>query len=199
MRSRLARWWVRSPHRVHLTRGLAPVVRGLAGTVLDVGGGQEAPLDIAWSREARRVRIDLTARAGAEVLGDALRLPVRSGSADGIVMCEVLEHVGDPRAALAEAHRALRDGGVLCGSVPFVMGIHANPHDYFRYTGDGLAVLLAGFREVDVRPHGNHVSAAWRLLNLRFRPLLVLNPLVRLLAPGTNDRCPVGYTFVATK
>src|SRR5688572_10898512 len=101
--SPVVRWWLRSPHRARLTHALAPVVAGLDGTVLDIGGGREAPLDVAWPRTARRVRIDMSARIGPEIVADAASLPIRPGSADAVVICEVLEHVPDPRRVLAEA------------------------------------------------------------------------------------------------
>jgi SAM-dependent methyltransferase len=50
--------------------------------------------------------------------GDAASLPVPDGCADAVLMLDVLEHLGDARPAVAEAHRVLRPGGVLVVSVP---------------------------------------------------------------------------------
>ena len=52
------------------------------------------------------------------VEGDAADLPVPDGCADALLLLDVLEHLADPRRAVAEAHRALRPGGVLVLSVP---------------------------------------------------------------------------------
>lgn len=49
-------------------------------------------------------------------LADAL--PFVDGELSSIVITEVLEHVPDPRAALAELRRVLRPSGHLCLSVP---------------------------------------------------------------------------------
>jgi SAM-dependent methyltransferase len=52
------------------------------------------------------------------VEGDATALPFDDGSLDAVVMLDVLEHVPEPRAALTEARRVLRPGGVILLSVP---------------------------------------------------------------------------------
>jgi SAM-dependent methyltransferase len=51
--------------------------------------------------------------------GDATALPLEDASADAVVMLDVLEHLGDPRAAVVEAGRVLRTGGVIVLSVPY--------------------------------------------------------------------------------
>jgi 2-polyprenyl-6-hydroxyphenyl methylase/3-demethylubiquinone-9 3-methyltransferase len=53
-------------------------------------------------------------RKGVEVLqGDAVRLPLSSASADVVVAGEVLEHVPDLPAVVAEVCRVLRPGGLV--------------------------------------------------------------------------------------
>ena len=54
--------------------------------------------------------------------GDAAALPAPDGCADAVLLLDVLEHLPDAAAAIAEAHRVLRPGGELVLSVP-----HAGP------------------------------------------------------------------------
>ena len=50
--------------------------------------------------------------------GDVEHLPFTDGSFGTVLCTEVIEHIPDPAAALAEYRRVLKPGGVLIGSVP---------------------------------------------------------------------------------
>jgi ubiquinone/menaquinone biosynthesis C-methylase UbiE len=61
---------------------------------------------------------DLTQRVGLAqrvrvVRGDVMRVPLATGCMDAVISQEALLHVPDKRAALAEAFRVLRPGGML--------------------------------------------------------------------------------------
>src|SRR5690606_31726508 len=66
------------------------------------------------------VGVDLTpamvvvaAGRGPAVLGDARRLPVGAGVADGVLAAGLINHLPDPRAGLRELARVTRPGGRL--------------------------------------------------------------------------------------
>jgi SAM-dependent methyltransferase len=52
------------------------------------------------------------------LVGDALALPFEDGSFDRVVASEILEHIPDDRAAIAELVRVVRRGGTVGVSVP---------------------------------------------------------------------------------
>ncbi len=54
----------------------------------------------------------------AAVQGDALHLPFPDGSFDRVICSEVLEHIPDDVAAMAELARVLRPGGTMAVTVP---------------------------------------------------------------------------------
>lgn len=52
------------------------------------------------------------------VIGDALSLPIQSGTVDFVISSEVIEHCANPRIALSEFARILKPGGLLCLTTP---------------------------------------------------------------------------------
>jgi 2-polyprenyl-6-hydroxyphenyl methylase/3-demethylubiquinone-9 3-methyltransferase len=100
---------------------LVPPAPQRAALLVDVacGGGLFVPH--ARRLGYRHVGVDLNAagltvakqQGGAVVQGDATRLPLRSASADVVVAGEVLEHVPDLPAVVAEVCRVLRPGGTV--------------------------------------------------------------------------------------
>jgi SAM-dependent methyltransferase len=66
-----------------------------------------------------------------------------------VVVCEqVLEHVPDPVRAVQTLHDLCRPGGTAVVSTPFLIKVHPYPGDYWRFTEEGLRLLLThvGFR-----------------------------------------------------
>jgi SAM-dependent methyltransferase len=195
----LRAFWVETGNRKRLTKALIPRIAPLRGRVLDVGGGRDAPHDVAWSTAAKRIRLDLVATHRPDVQGNAGALPFADDSFDGAVTFQVLEHVSEPDRALNEIARVLVPGGTLVGSVPFIWPVHGDPHDYFRFSADGLRYLLRRFAQTEIVPIGNAAGAAWILLSSTSRAARMLNPLMRNLGSRPNPRCPEGYVFTARK
>jgi len=113
--------------RYRLVRRHAPA---MGGTLLDYGCGNGA--------QTLRFVQDFDSIIGADVvpehieefqagqppesvrpvLYDGDRLPVEDQSVDAVVSFEVLEHVADEQASLAEIHRVTRPGGWIAMTVP---------------------------------------------------------------------------------
>ena len=89
------------------------------------------------------------------VLGDVEAMPFPDATFGTVVCTEVLEHVPDPRRALAEIRRVLMPGGVLIGSVParswvwrlrFLSSTCPGDEPFHNeYTPPEVRELLAGF------------------------------------------------------
>jgi ArsR family transcriptional regulator len=96
--------------------------------LLDIGTGTGRIIEILASRVGQalgidqsremlaiaRVNLERTGSANAMVrLGDMYQLPLPGGSFDAVVIHQVLHYADRPAAAIAEAARVLRPGGVL--------------------------------------------------------------------------------------
>jgi 2-polyprenyl-6-hydroxyphenyl methylase/3-demethylubiquinone-9 3-methyltransferase len=100
---------------------LIPPARGPGEVLVDLGCGAGLLAPHVSAKGYQHVGVDLTGsalRQAAEhgvipVRGDATKVPLRSGCADVVSAGELLEHVVDLRAAIAEACRLLRPGGLL--------------------------------------------------------------------------------------
>ncbi|MFE9535817.1 class I SAM-dependent methyltransferase [Streptomyces sp. NPDC006691] len=168
--------------------------------VLDVGTGTGTVAAAACARGARVTgvdaeisMVDLAARSvpSAEMhLAELPRLPFSEGLFDAVTANFVLNHVGRPRAALAELRRVVRPGGwiavtvwavpaapgqTLLGRAVQAAGASRPPHlpalaaeDDFARTGAGLTDLLAsaGLKDATCEPLlWNHTVGAdewWR-------------------------------------
>lgn len=94
-------------------------------------------------------RADLAGSLNVDfTFGDDSRLAVPDASYDLVLSTQVLEHVRDVGTYLAEARRILAPGGRLFITTHGTFPEHACPHDYHRWTADGLAgaIARAGFR-----------------------------------------------------
>jgi SAM-dependent methyltransferase len=97
-----------------------------AAQILDVGCGEgilTTAVTQTGRQNARVVGLDasaamLGAHPGPNVQGDAGALPFVDDAFDAVVAANVLYHLAEPRAAIAEARRVLRPGGLFIAAAP---------------------------------------------------------------------------------
>lgn len=128
--------------------------------ILDYGSGT-APYEPLFANRAQSYRLaDLARNSFADVtVGPEGRLPLEEGSVDVVVSFQVLEHVLDFGAYLAECHRVLGDDGLLILSTHGLWPHHPDPVDVRRWTGWGLVHDLEchGFNSLEVVPCLSHL------------------------------------------
>ena len=102
--------------------------------------------------------MDINPQSGADIIGDAHKLPFKDKEFDIIIANNVIEHFYDPPTAIAEMKRVLKNNGVIYFTIPFLYPIHESPHDYVRYTKFGLQEIFSDFKEVDIYERGGIFS-----------------------------------------
>ena len=61
----------------------------------------------------------------------------------GTIFClSVLEHCEEPFLVANNLTSLLKPGGKICLSVPFALGFHGYPSDYWRFTHEGIKKLF---------------------------------------------------------
>jgi|CXWL01.1.fsa_nt_gi SAM-dependent methyltransferase len=113
--------------------------------VLDIGSGG-ADQD---SRFPNRTTFDIDPTRNPEIVGDIHDMPFPDNSYHTILCSEVLEHLHDPRKAIAQMYRVLAPGGTLVITTRFTFPVHDAPGDYWRFTPNGLRILFADFEIID--------------------------------------------------
>ncbi|SRR6266571_6143418 len=109
------------------------------GLCIDVGAGT-AP----YGRDAEKhlhvrsyVALDIVASESTSVIGNAMEMPFRSGCAQFIVCFDVIQHVPESKALLAEVTRVLAPGGILLVTFPFNY-CECDVQDFRRWTLAGM-------------------------------------------------------------
>jgi ubiquinone/menaquinone biosynthesis C-methylase UbiE len=135
--------------RVYLHRFLTRAAQEVdpGQLVLDAGSGRAPYRDLF--AHARYETADFLAvrdkrYAEQDYVCDLAAIPVEDGRFDHVLLTQVLEHLPEPAAVLAELHRVLKPGGRLWLTAPLFYAEHEKPYDFFRYTSFGLRHLLGG-------------------------------------------------------
>lgn len=154
----------RAMQELILKAGLEP-----GATVIDYGCATRPYVELL-PHGVNYVGVDLPGNPNADLeLAPDGTVPLPSGTADLVLSTQVLEHVGEPRAYLAECERVLRPGGKLLLSTHGIMYYHPDPVDYWRWTCAGLQRLIEeqGFAVVELRGLLGLVAACLQLIQDR--------------------------------
>jgi len=145
----------------------------IRGKVLDIGGKKKkkrGSFDPDLIATASWEYLNIDPHTEPDIVADATSIPSESDSYDTVILCEVLEHLEFPDAALAEAFRVLKTGGHCIMTTPFMMPVHADPDDFNRPTAEKLQRMLKdhGFTIVSITTMGGLFSVISDLLRFAY-------------------------------
>jgi SAM-dependent methyltransferase len=144
---------------------------------------------------------------------------LKDQSFDTVLCTDVLEHIYKPELLFSEMTRILKPKGRLILTVPFLYWIHANPHDYHRYTQYKLKEFCASnkLKVIELKAYGglpeilfDLTSKGYSYYNLPFKKVfyffwnglgnfLSRRNFVKKMSNNSRDTFPMGYVLVAEK
>jgi len=94
--------------------------------------------------------VDLEEGRGVDMVADATkRLMFVDGMFKTILCFDTLEHVDKPWLMMQEVNRLAAPNALIVMSAAFMFDVHNCPADYWRFTTEGLKVLLEGWEVLD--------------------------------------------------
>lgn len=146
----LPAWRRRFVESVYATHNSSPQIVAALGRCLSHAGPSDRILNVGSGygrRSPKTTNFDYVQTPSVDCRGAAERLPFRSAAFNVIITQETLEHVREPDVAVSEMYRVLTPGGLLYCQVPFVIGYHPGPTDFWRFSREGIVQILerAGF------------------------------------------------------
>lgn len=191
----------------------------LRGRVLDAGCGRMAYRKMLEECCERYESLDVSdAVGGTDHVADLQQTKLPDAQYDGVFCTQVLQHLPEPQRAVNEIARMLRPGGRAVFSVPHLVWLHNEPHDYLRFTNHVMRFMLAraGLRVVSIEPVGGlicflaYAPSTFALALLRpVRPLFALGLLgnklfIRLALLldrmlGCKSLYPTNFVAIAVK
>lgn len=114
---------------------------------LSVGGGPQRP-------HPSLVNLNIGPFPNVDVVADAHQLPYSDESVDAIYCEAVLEHLNEPKKAIAEMWRVLKPEGRIFAITPFLQAYHGYPYHFQNYTLTGHTSIFkaVGFDIIDSGP-----------------------------------------------
>lgn len=137
-------------------------------TIINIGSGSKII-------NKKVINIDCYPYEGVSIVALAENLPFNNNSIDIIICDYILEHVKDPKMIVDEIYRVLKAGGLVYVGLPFIIGYHSAPGDYFRWTKNGVQELLNRFEEIELKPAYGPTSAMTNILGEWLSILLSFN------------------------
>lgn len=215
-------WLSYSIRRSLLDASLERISADFKGVVLEVGCGKKkrrGTFKPPLQATSQWLYMDIETSRQPHIQADTQYLPIKNFSCDTVVCLEVIEYVNSPQSAIQELSAALKPGGKLILSLPF-MHRFDNAVDSWRISDTKVSDILGknGFTAISCSHHGGACAVIASILKfatsaiphfplriiagyciyLPVALLQILDPLIMKYIPSLKT-FSTGYLFVATK
>ena len=110
---------------------------------LNLGSGADSVAD-------NFLNVDYYHLRGVSLRADVHHLPFLGKSIDAVQCMQLIEHVKNPERMIGEIHDALKPGGEVFLTAPFMYPYHEAPIDLNRWSQEGLRSLMKEFSPIQV-------------------------------------------------
>lgn len=186
--------------------------QGLKGVCVDLAAGTNPSYYRYWNLNKEQViKVDYKKNQDIDIVADLnQKLPFEDNYADNVFLFNAIYIIDQPKDLLKEIHRVLKPNGVFFLNSPLINNEAPEPHDYFRFTSEGIKKLLsqAGFNQIELYKIGERVTAAASLLHnfwlfnfIRFFVFGLALFLDWLIPLKTKNKypCPMAYFVISRK
>jgi len=110
---------------------------------LNLGSGADSVVD-------NFLNVDYSNLRGVSLRADVHHLPFLGKSIDAVQCMQLIEHVKNPELMIREIYDALKPGGEIFLTAPFMYPYHEAPIDLNRWSEEGLRSLMKEFSSIQV-------------------------------------------------
>ena len=157
--------------RILFYEALEERTKSLSGRALDLAGGPHPSYATLLPPSLELVRTDRIEAPGVQEVDMNAPLPFKEDAFDAVFLFNALYIVDEPEALAREVRRVLKPGGTWLVLSPFIANEMPSPHDYLRFTAEGLERLArrARFSGVHIERQGERASSATHLMHPFYR------------------------------
>ncbi len=149
------------------------------GTVLDIGGRDRGKTQKPKNKVLKWIFADIEEKHHPDIILNVEDMNIiQTQTIDTINAIELFEHVENTEKAIAECLRVLKNDGTFILSVPFLFYIHADPHDFIRWTKNKWINVLEknGFKILKTEITGRFFTV---ITNMHKVLIQALPPIIR--------------------
>ncbi len=185
----------------------------LSGLCLDLAAGDSPSYIRYWSLApgAKLITADYDKSKNPDlIIPFDEKMPLEDNSIDNLFLFNAIYIAKKPEELVREIHRVLKPNGRFFLTAPLIANEAPEPNDYFRFTSQGIKMILsqAGFSQVELYKIGERATSAATLLHssflfnfVRFFVFGLALFLDKIIPKKTRKKypCPMSYFVIAKK